>query len=394
MYDVCVVGGCGHVGLPLAIALANKGKKVCIQDIDENAVRKVATGKMPFAEDGADKLLLKAIEAKNLSVSSDPSRISDSRTVICIVGTPVDEHLNPKFDLMRRVIEQYCDYFKDGQLLILRSTVFPGTTGKVAEWLAQKGKKMHVAFCPERILEGKAMSELSSLPQIISSMSAEGLAMSYELFSSLTSDIVQVEPIEAELAKLFSNVWRYIKFAVANQFYMITNNYDVNFYNVYHAMTHKYDRAKDFPRPGFAAGPCLFKDAMQLGAFNNGDFYLGHTAMLINEGLPNYMVKRLKQKHDLSGKTVGILGMAFKASSDDIRESLSYKLKKILELEAKDVLCTDPLVKDDRLLPLENVIARSDIVIIATPHIEYSKLDLDDKIVADIWNVLGKGGII
>jgi UDP-N-acetyl-D-mannosaminuronic acid dehydrogenase len=200
--------------------------------------------------------------------------------------------------------------------------------------------------------------------------------------------------MEAELSKLFTNVWRYIKFAAANQFYMIANSYGLDFYNIYRAMTHNYERAKDFPRPGLAAGPCLFKDAMQLGAFNDGDFYLGHSAMLINEGLPNYMVKRLKQKHDLSRMTVGILGMAFKAGSDDIRESLSYKLKKILELEAFQVLCTDPYVDDDRLLPLEEVIEKSDVIVIATPHHEYSNIDMRDKIVADVWNVTGNGGII
>ena len=394
MYDVCVIGGCGHVGLPLAIALADKGKKVCIQDINENAVKDVASGKMPFTEAGAEELLAKTLASGNLSVSSGPSCISESRIVISIIGTPVDEYLNPKLGVMRSIIDQYAEYFKDGQLLILRSTLYPGITNKVAEWLRQNGKKMHIAFCPERILEGKAMTELSSLPQIISSFSAEGLAMARELFSSLTDDIVEVTPIEAELAKLFTNVWRYIKFAVANQFYMIANNYDVNFYNVHHAVTHNYDRAKDMPRPGFAAGPCLFKDTMQLGAFNDGDFYLGHAAMLINEGLPNYIAKRLKQKHDLSKRVIGILGMAFKAGSDDIRESLSYKLKKILDHEARDVLCTDPLVKDDRLLPLEEVVTRSDIIVIAAPHPEYSKLGLEGKVVADVWNVLGKGGVI
>jgi UDP-N-acetyl-D-mannosaminuronic acid dehydrogenase len=394
MYDVCIIGGCGHVGLPLGIALADKGKRVCIQDINENSVKEVASGNMPFFEEGAEELLRKTLKSGNLAVSSDPACISESKIIVSIVGTPVDEHLNPKFNLMKLVIDQYFDFFKDDQLLILRSTVFPGTTNKIGEWISAKEKKMHIAFCPERILEGKALVELYSLPQIISALSAEGFAMARELFSALTNDIIEVEPIEAELAKLFTNTWRYIKFATANQFYMMANNYDVNFYNIHHAMTHNYERAKDIPRPGFAAGPCLFKDAIQLGAFNDGDFYLGHIAMLINEGLPNYMVKRLKQKHKLSTKTVGILEMAFKGGSDDIRESLSYKLKKIMELEAKEVLCTDPFVNDDRLFPLNEVITKSDIIVIVTPHKEYSNLNLEGKIIADVWNVLGSGGVI
>jgi UDP-N-acetyl-D-mannosaminuronic acid dehydrogenase len=393
-YDVCIIGGCGHVGLPLGIVLASKGKKVCVQDINPAAVATVRSGKLPFNEEGAEVLLRECLKNGRLAVEEDPRCITESEIAVCIIGTPVDEHLNPKFGLMKDVVEQYCEYFRDGQALILRSTVYPGISERVKAWFSERGKNIHVAFCPERILEGKAIAELESLPQIVSSFSEGGLAAARGLFGVLTDDIVEVSPMEAELAKLFNNVWRYIKFAAANQFYMMANNYGVDFYNVHRAMTHNYDRAKDFPRPGFAAGPCLFKDAMQLGAFNNGDFYLGYNAMLINEGLPNYVVKKIREKYDLSNMTVGVLGMAFKGESDDTRESLSYKLRKILQLHSKNVLCTDPYVKDDMLLPLEEVIENSDIIIIATPHNAYKKLELGGKFAADIWNVLGNGGII
>ncbi len=394
MYDVCIVGGCGHVGLPLAIALASKGKKVCVQDINKESIDFIKKGVMPFQEEGAEPILKEVLKNGNLSLTTEPSSISESEIVIFIIGTPVDEHLNPKFGLMKELIEQYYDYFNDGQLLILRSTVYPGISKKIHNWIHKKGKNMHIAFCPERILEGKAMEELEKLPQIVSSFSEEGLNKSIDLFSLLTKDIVILDPMEAELTKLFNNVWRYIKFATANEFYMIANDYGLDFYRIYHAMTHNYKRAKDFPRPGFAAGPCLFKDAMQLGAFNNNNFYLGHTAMLINEGLPNYIVKSLKAKMTLSETTVGILGMAFKGESDDIRETLSYKLKKIMEVEANEVLCTDPFVKDDRLVSLEKVIKKSDVIIVATPHSEYKKLELKNKKIVDVWNILGNGGLI
>jgi UDP-N-acetyl-D-mannosaminuronic acid dehydrogenase len=398
MYDVCVIGGCGHVGLPLALALANKGKKVCAQDLNENAVETVSRGIMPFMEEGAEALLQKVLEEGSLAVTTRQEPISESAVVIFVIGTPVDEHLNPKFSLMQDAIEKYLDYFRDGQLLILRSTLYPGISEKIYRQILEKGKNIHVAFCPERILEGHALSELESLPQIVSSFSQEGLERSKELFSLLTRDLVEMEPMEAELAKLFTNVWRYIKFATANQFYMLANEYNLDFYKIHYGMTHNYDRAKDLPKPGFSAGPCLFKDAMQLGAFNDGNFYLGHTAMLINEGMPNYVVKKLKEKHKLSMMNVGILGMAFKGESDDTRESLSYKLKKILEIEAREVLCADPYVKDSRILPLKEVLSRSDILIIAAPHNEYKALRnealIKNKIVADIWNIMGNGGII
>jgi UDP-N-acetyl-D-mannosaminuronic acid dehydrogenase len=394
-YDVCVIGGCGHVGLPLAIMLAAKGKKVCIYDINEKNIETVKSGIIPFFEEGAEALLKQVLAEDKLHFSSSPVVVSESETAILIIGTPVDEHLNPKFRIMKEVIDGLLPYFYDGQLLVLRSTIYPGLSKRINDWFLEAGKNIHVAFCPERILEGKALEELESLPLIISSFTEVGIKRSSDLFSLLTKDLVIVEPMEAELAKLFTNSWRYLKFAVANQFYMIANDYKLDFYNIYYAMTHNYQRTKDFPRPGFAAGPCLFKDTMQLGAFNNNNYHLGHTAMLINEGLPNYVVNQLKQELILSETKVGILGMAFKAESDDIRESLSYKLKKILEIEAKQVLCTDPYVKDDATLVNEQkVLQDSDVIIIATPHKQYKELNIKNKKIVDIWNLLNKGGKI
>jgi len=393
-YDVCVIGGCGHVGLPLAIMLAAKGKEVCIYDTSIKNIETTKAGIIPFMEEGAEPLLRQVLDDNKLHFSTSPDVVSESEIAILIIGTPVDEHLNPKFRVMKEVIDELLPHFYEGQLLVLRSTVYPGLSKRINDWFTEAGKKIHLAFCPERILEGKALEELESLPQIISSFTDEGVKRASELFSLFTQDLIVVDPMEAELAKLFTNSWRYLKFAVANQFYMIANDYNLDFYNIYHAMTHNYQRTKDFPRPGFAAGPCLFKDTMQLAAFNNNNFHLGHTAMLINEGLPNYVISQLRQQYNLSETKIGVLGMAFKAESDDIRESLSYKLKKILEIEAKQVLCSDPYVKDDTLIDMETLIKESDIIIIATPHNQYKGLDLANKKVVDIWNILNNGGKI
>ena len=394
-YDVCVVGGCGHVGLPLAIMFANRDKKVNIYDINENNIATVKSGVVPFHEEGAQPLLKNALASGNLQLSSDASVLGESEIIIVIIGTPVDEHLNPRVDILKKTLKSISQYMTDDKLLILRSTVYPGVTKRTKDWLEEDGHHCDIAFCPERILEGKAVEELTSLPQIVSSFTESGVNRASALFKLLTDDIVVVEPIEAELTKLCTNVWRYIKFAVSNQFYTIANDYDVDFYKIHNAMTYNYPRCKDFPRPGFAAGPCLFKDTMQLGAFSDNDFNLGHTAMLINEGLPNYVCKTLRKQYDLSKLTVGILGMAFKAESDDIRESLSYKLKKIFDFEAKEVLCSDPYVKDDRFVSEEELITRSDIIIIATPHKLYKELTIpSDKKAVDIWNILGNGGKI
>ena len=198
-------------------------------------------------------------------------------------------------------------------------------------------------------------------------------------------------PEEAELAKLFTNAWRYIKFATANQFFIMANSFGLDFERIGAAVTHEYPRAADMPGAGFAAGPCLLKDTMQLAAFTNNSFVLGHSAMLVNEGLPLYVVSQLEKRYELRSLTVGLLGMAFKAESDDTRESLAYKLRRILRFRAKDVVCTDPYVTTDpTLAPLEEVVRLSDILVIAAPHQEYRTLPLAQPVV-DIWSCRGEG---
>jgi UDP-N-acetyl-D-mannosaminuronic acid dehydrogenase len=390
-YDICVVGGCGHVGLPLAITFAQRGLNVSIYDISERAMETVRSGRMPFLESGAEPLLKRVI-GQTLTVANDPHLASQSRHVVVVIGTPVDEHLNPTFHTMRRFFATLLPHLKDGQCLILRSTVYPGTTEKVREMVAASGKKLHIAFCPERVAQGKAMEELTELPQIVSWCDEKAVAMASDLFGRIAKSIIVMTPMEAELTKIFANVWRYIQFATANQFFMIATDFKVDFYKIYDALTRDYPRMAGLPKGGFAAGPCLFKDTMQLAAANNNNFSLGHSAMLINEGLPNFLVRHAKLRYDLGGKRVGVLGMAFKGESDDPRESLSYKLRKILEYEAAEVFCTDVYIKDPTFLPLEEVIHRSDLLFIGTPHREYRTLNVpDSKPVIDIWNLYGKG---
>ena len=392
--DVVVIGGCGHVGLPLAIALASRGARVGIFDISEASVALVNSAKMPFAEPGAAPALERAVADGLLEASSDPAMVGTGEHVIVVVGTPVGENLEPDQAAVPNALASCASHLAGGQILILRSTVYPGVTARVEKMVAGLGVEMDVAFCPERIAEGKAMTELFELPQIVSSRSARGLERASKLFAKLTPTLVPMTPEEAELAKLFTNVWRYIKFATANQLYMMANDRGLDFERIRQGIMVNYPRAADMPGAGFAAGPCLFKDTMQLAAFNNNNFALGHTAMAINEGLPLYLVARLEQRFDLSSMTVGVLGMAFKGGSDDIRSSLSYKLKRLLAFKCEQVLCTDPHVTTDPdLRPLAEVIAEADLLIIAAPHPEYADLQTT-KPVADIWNVLGKGVVV
>ena len=389
--DVVVIGGGGHVGLPLAIALASRGARTVVYDVSEAAVETILAGEMPFIEPGAEALLRAALADGSLTASTDSSVVSTAENVIVVIGTPVDEHLNPDPNAIPAALAECAPSFRDGQLLVLRSTVYPGVTALVEKMVAALGVDMDVTFCPERIAEHKAMEELFSLPQIISSRSQRGRTRASGLFGRLTASLVQMEPEEAELAKLFTNTWRYIKFAAANQFYMMANDRGLDFDRIRLGLATDYPRAADMPGAGFAAGPCLFKDTMQLAAFSDNQFALGHSAMLVNEGLPLYLVSKLEEKYDLANMTVGILGMAFKGGSDDIRSSLSYKLRRVLAFKAGRVLTTDPYVTiDPDLMPLEKVVAESDLLVIATPHKDYKDLRTE-KPVADIWNLLGHG---
>jgi UDP-N-acetyl-D-mannosaminuronic acid dehydrogenase len=389
-HDVVVIGGGGHVGLPLAIAFADRGLSVLIYDVSKAAVDLVNDAVLPFDEPGAADKLKAAVASGSLRASAEPSVAADARNVVVVIGTPVDEHLNPDPQAIPRALEACVPYFRDGQLLVLRSTVFPGVTRLVERMISERGLDLDVSFCPERIAEGKAMTELFDLPQIVSGRDQRTRNRAGELFRNLTDSIVELEPEEAELAKLFTNTWRYIKFAAVNQFYMIADNQGLDFERIRQGLAHDYPRAADMPAAGFAAGPCLFKDTMQLAAFNDNNFALGHAAMLVNEGLPLYVVSQLAEKYDLEELTVGILGASFKSGSDDIRSSLAYKIKRIVGFKAKNVLMTDPYVTvDPTLVPLERVLDEADILIVATPHPEYRSITTD-KPVADVWNVLGK----
>lgn len=389
--DVAVIGGCGRVGLPFGLAFADRGLDVVLVDVSQAAVDRVNSADLPFSEPGADHVLKRVIADGSLRATTDVAAVSAARYVVVVIGTPVDEHLNPDPAAISRALVQALPHFRSGQMVILRSTVYPGVTRQIERMFAERGVDVDVAFCPERIAEGRAMIELFSLPQIVSARTPEARAKAAELFRTITDSIVELAPEEAELAKLFTNTWRYIKFAAANQFYSIANDYGLDFERIRTALAHDYPRAADLPSAGFAAGPCLFKDTMQLAAFDKNDFVLGHSAMLVNEGLPLYLVDRLERRFELSTMVVGILGMAFKAESDDTRSSLSYKLKKILQFKARDVLCTDPYVlTDPDLVPLEQVLRDADLLIVGAPHAAYRDL-VPSQPTADVWNVFGRG---
>jgi UDP-N-acetyl-D-mannosaminuronic acid dehydrogenase len=393
--DVTVVGGAGHVGIPLVLALAEAGLRVNVNDLNRTSLETLLAGRLPFIEHGAQEALKRALHGGRLVFTDSPDRISGRGPVIVTIGTPIDEFFNPVRKVIQDCVDALLPSLADGQLLVLRSTTFPGTTEWLASYLRSKGRDLLVAFCPERIVQGDGLKELRELPQIVSGVTPEAEREAVKLFERIAPEVVVLSPTEAEFAKLFTNAYRYIEFAATNEFYLVAKSAGIDYQRVLKAMKHNYPRLKGVPRPGFAAGPCLVKDTMQLSAFARNQFALGHSALLVNEGLVLHVVDDLKRRYDLARMTIGLLGMAFKAESDDVRASLSYKFKKVLSAQARAVLTTDPFVKTDpELRPLDEVIGGSDLLILCAPHAAYRSADFQGKPVFDLWGHLEGGNVI
>jgi UDP-N-acetyl-D-mannosaminuronic acid dehydrogenase len=385
---ITIVGATGHIGLPLSIIFANKGFEVIGYDINSENVEKANRGNMLFMEENGDKEFSKAISSKRLIFVDEPIDKMRDGDFLITVGTPVDEFMNPNLSQLKKCLESILPFLSKKNLIILRSTVFPGTSEWLKNFLINTGIESEVAFCLERVVQGKTFVEINHLPQIIAASSPKAEKKATLIFKKITKKIILCELKEAEFAKLFSNAYRYIQFAISNEFFTIANSAGLNFERIRKIMRQGYPRAEGIPSAGFAAGPCLFKDTMQLMATNQNNFSLGINAMLINEGLILYMVKQLSKKYDLSKKKIGILGMSFKANCDDTRSSLSYKLKKNLEIICKEVICSDPYVKEDKSLKkIDYTVKNSNIIIIAVPHQIYKKINFKKKKVIDIWGL-------
>jgi len=386
-----VVGGAGHIGLPLSLVFANSGIDVICYDNNEKIINECKKGKIHFKEKNGERELKKAIKNKKIYFTSHLGKINLNSDFIITIGTPVDEFMNPVTDVMYKCIDEIIPYVSKNSLIILRSTIFPGTTEMVQKYVNKFKKNIHVVFCLERVVQGFAIEEINKIPQIIAATSIEGKKRATKLFKKITNKFVYCSPMEAEFSKLFSNAFRYIQFGIANQFFMMAENAGEDFNQIHKVMIKGYPRAGSLPSAGFAAGPCLYKDTMQLLSYAQNNFGLGYHAMLVNEGLVLHIVNKLKKENKLQNKTIGLLGMAFKANIDDTRTSLSYKLKKKLLSYCKNVLTTDPYVNTDKSLkPLKFVLKNSDIIILCAPHTIYKNLHIKNKKIIDVWGFLKK----
>jgi len=383
--NISIVGGGGRVGLPLGIVLAGAGHSVSIIDLDVNRVNSINSRIMPFFEVGAAELLNK-LTIDQLNASIENSKIEGTDICILIVGTPVLEDGTPSANSLIQLVTELVPYLSNVKLLMLRSTVYPGITHQLKKLLIDSGLNLTVSFCPERIAEGNAIKELKQLPQIVGAEDEMSIELSSKIFSTISSKVILTSIEEAELVKLFANSYRYLQFGIANEFFEICKSNNINWENVWNALTNDYPRAANLPKPGFAAGPCLVKDTHQLNYYYKNNFELGKSALEVNENLPDFLVSQLKIEYDLKNLTIGILGMTFKGNVDDFRDSLSFKLLEILRKVAKNVICSDALMQKEYFVSENEILEGSDVIIIATPHDQYRKI-ITNKPIIDIWRI-------
>ncbi|MBK69578.1 MAG: nucleotide sugar dehydrogenase [Legionellales bacterium] len=387
MKKICIIGGAGHIGLPLALKFSEKNFVVDVIDKNKRIIEKLNNSIFPFKENGGEKLLKKCQKKKKIFFHDDYKKVRSADFIIITVGTPLINN-RPSLKQINDVIAKLLLYLNDKQSIILRSTIFPGATKKIYNKINKFYKKIGLSYCPERVAQGKSLDEIKKLKQIVSSNSKSEEKKILRLFKKICNDVSACSFEEAEFIKLFSNAWRYIKFAASNEFYMLSRNKGIEYKKIHKLMTDRYPRNMDMPTQGFAAGPCLPKDAVQLFLSDRLNSNLIKNSHLINERLPNFFVNDLKNKIKLKGKKIGILGTTFKSEIDDERDSLSIKLKKILTRNGAKVYCNDPYVINKDYQSIKYIKKKCDIIFIATPHLKYKKLKFDKKIVIDCWDFL------
>ena len=406
-HGVCVVGT-GRVGLPLALSFIDVGLDVVGVEIDPVVREAITDGRMPWREPGYDAL----IASRRLTVSDDPALATEAAAVVITVGTPLHRHIESDLRQIQRVLESIAPHLREGQLIVLRSTVAPGTTSWAARWLAREtgftiGEELTLAFCPERIAEGRAFAELRTLPQICGTADEASRVRAGELFADLAPSVQHTDYTSAELVKLFTNMVRYVNFAVANQLTLVAEDLGANIYEIRRLANLDYPR-EHLPMPGLTAGPCLRKD---FGMINEWSPYpdLFLAAWKLNEHIPAFLVRRLLERTELHDRRVALLGFAFKADTDDIRDSLSPKLYRYIQRELPaDVRVSDhhlaAVIEDPELgdvvnHPVDEALADVDVVFVAVPHSGYSDViarlaeTRPEAWVVDLWNVGGRDRI-
>ena len=403
--DVSIVG-LGRVGLPLALTFADLGLDVLGIDADADVLDSVRSRRMPFGEPGMQEVLERVSDAGRLELSTRVSDAARADNIVLTLGTPALAHIEIDTSQVRRVIDDLLPVLRPGHLLVLRSTVAPGTTDLLAGYVAKHrelevGRDVFLAHVPERIAENQFLDEIRRLPCIVAGVDERSTDRAEELFGRFGTEIVRTTPVQAELAKIWTNILRYTNFALPNLLMMNCDQYDANVHDVIELINHDYPRG-GIASPGLTGGTCLRKDFAFSEERSNAPGMLLAVSR-VNESVPLFLVQGIRRRlGDLSDKKVAVLGLAFKRDSDDTRDSLAFKVVRFLERELADITTHDPHVTDPTSQSLEDAVRDADAIVIATNHSAFEEpravkaireLASPDCLVADPWNVFGQGEV-
>jgi UDP-N-acetyl-D-mannosaminuronic acid dehydrogenase len=398
--DVSIIG-LGRVGLPLALSFADRGLSVLGIDNDPDRLGAVRDGRMPFDEPGAQEVLDRVHAGEGLQLSDRVADAAQAQHIVVTLGTPSFAHIEIDMRDIRQALDDLLPHLREGQSLTLRSTIAPGTTDFVAGYLKKHrgldvGSDVFVAHAPERIAAGRFFDEIVSLPCIVGGVGERSGEVVGELFSVFGAPIVQTTPVQAELAKIWTNILRYTMFALPNLLMIDCEQYGANVFEVIDLINRDYPRG-GIALPGFTAGTCLRKDFAFSEERSNAPGMLLAVSR-VNESVPHFLVEGMKRRLDsLEGRKVAVLGLAFKAGTDDERDSLAHKLVRLLERELADVAVHDPRVQTPTQ-SFGEAILDADAVVVATNHPEFCTPDTlraiadsakSGALIVDPWNCWG-----
>ena len=397
--------GLGRVGLPLALCFADRGLRVLGVDHDPAILESLRDGRMPFSEAGTQELLDRVRTSGRLELTERAADAAAAQDIVLTIGTPSFSHVESDLSQVRSVVDDLLPLLRPGHSLILRSTIAPGTTEFVAGYVEKRrqlrvGEDVFVAHAPERIAAGRFLEEISSLPCIIGGVDATSTERAASLFEVFGAPIVRTTPVQAELAKIWTNILRYATFALPNLLMMDCEMYGANVFDVIELINHDYPRG-GIKMPGMTAGTCLRKDF----AFSEERSHAPGMLLAVsrvNEGVPLFLVEGIKRRLGaLNDHKIAVLGLTFKRDTDDERDSLSPKLIRFLERELADVAVCDPHAATPTQ-PLPEAVKDADVVIVATNHSAFQApealrtilaLASEDCLLVDPWNCLGTGQV-
>jgi UDP-N-acetyl-D-mannosaminuronic acid dehydrogenase len=397
--------GLGRVGLPLALCFADRGLRVLGIDHDAKVLSSLRAGQMPFNEAGTQALLDRVRRSGRLELTDRAADAAQADDIVITIGTPSFSHIESDLRQVRAALDDLLPLLRPGHSLILRSTIAPGTTDFVAGYLEKRrglrvGDDVFVAHAPERIAAGRFLEEISTLPCIIGGVCETSTERAASLFSVFGAPIVRTTPVQAELAKIWTNILRYATFALPNLLMMDCESYGANVFEVIDLINRDYPRG-GIAMPGLTAGTCLRKDFAFSEERSHGPGMLLAVSR-VNESVPLFLVEGVKRRvGQLGSRKVAVLGLTFKRDTDDERDSLSPKLIRLLERELADVAVCDPHAPTPTQ-PLSDTVRDADVVIVATNHSEFERpetfkqidaLASDDCLLVDPWNTLGTGQV-